>query len=146
MTHDNNCIFCKIVRGQIPVAKVYEDDRILAFLNHQPVRPGATLVIPKEHIPYFVDLPDDLAAHIVATGNKIARRIDAALKPARVGFMVVGFEVDHAHYHVVPMHETGDITSLTHVDVVDGQARLNPDRVAIASMDDRQKIADMIKI
>jgi hypothetical protein len=89
MTTKSNCVFCKIIRGEIPSVKVYEDDQVLAFLDIRPIQPGHTMIIPKTHIDHFMDLPDGLAQHIVTVGQRLSRQIRDVLKPERVG--VVGY-------------------------------------------------------
>lgn len=106
-----DCVFCQIVGNQTPAYKVYEDDKVVAFLDHRPVREGATMIIPKLHYEHFVELPEDLTCHIIKIANKIGRKMQATLKPKRIGFAVAGFGVPHVHYHIIPMHHEHDITS-----------------------------------
>jgi histidine triad (HIT) family protein len=105
------CIFCQIVDGKILSTKVYEDDTVLAFINIEAVNPGHTLVIPKKHIEEFQDLTDKNYSKLMSTVQKIAKSIKKTYQPVRAGLMVQGFEVAHAHIHVVPLHEVTDITS-----------------------------------
>ncbi len=95
-------IFSKIVSGEIPAYKVAEDDKFLAFLDINPVAEGHTLVIPKKEIDYLFDLDDDLLADMMVFAKKVARALDKAIVCKRVGVMVVGTEVPHAHIHLVP--------------------------------------------
>ncbi|MEK7504824.1 MAG: HIT domain-containing protein [Patescibacteria group bacterium] len=107
----SNCIFCKIVAGEIPAHKVGESERAIAFLDLHPIRPGHTLVIPKVHAPNFQDLaPEDYQA-VMALTQQVAKQIEQKLQPKRVGMMTIGWDVPHTHVHVVPMQEPGDITS-----------------------------------
>jgi histidine triad (HIT) family protein len=97
----SDCIFCKIVKGEIPCYKVYEDANFLAFLNINPVVPGQTLLIPKKHYRWVYDVP--VFAEYWHTAKKIALAIkDSDLKPDFVSFMTVGKDVSHAHIHIVP--------------------------------------------
>jgi histidine triad (HIT) family protein len=113
-----DCIFCKIVRGEIPSYKVYEDDKCLAFLDITPVNPGHTLVIPKKHYDNFVDLPDEEAGELIKTIKKIAL---AVMKGTGAeGFnlnlnngAVSGQLVGHVHWHIVPRF-AGDGRELWH--------------------------------
>ena len=98
----DDCVFCRIVAGGEPCSRVHEDDVSLGFMGIRPVRPGELMVIPKEHIDHFCDLPDDLAAHILLVAQRAIRR---TLRPRRVGLVVHGFGVPHAHLLVVPQHE-----------------------------------------
>ena len=107
----SNCIFCKIVAGEIPAHKVGESERAIAFLDLHPIRPGHTLVIPKVHVPNFQDLaPEDYQA-VMALTQQVAKQIEQKLQPKRVGMMTIGWDVPHTHVHVIPMQEHGDITS-----------------------------------
>jgi histidine triad (HIT) family protein len=108
---DSSCIFCQIVAGQAPASVVYEDERVLVFMNIRPIHPGECMVIPKEHIDHFCDVPDDLACHILVQAQRISRNVRERLKPVRVGLVVHGFGVPHAHLVVIPQHGPDDITS-----------------------------------
>jgi histidine triad (HIT) family protein len=81
----DDCIFGKIVSGSSPSSKVYEDDSVLAFLDIQPVRRGQTLIIPKQRIDHFSDIPDDLAQRVFLVGHRLSRVIRKMLEPERVG-------------------------------------------------------------
>jgi len=103
-----DCIFCKIVSGQIPAHKIYEDAEATAFLDIRPVNPGHLLVVPKNHVDEFQDMGGELYEHVMQVVHKLSRRIKTELNPARVGLMVWGFEVAHAHVHVVPLKQADD--------------------------------------
>lgn len=107
----DDCIFCKIVEGELPSAKVYEDNDVLVFLVIEAINEGHSLVIPKRHIESVWDMEDDLYDKAMAVVKKISVALDMAFDPKKVGVMVAGWEVPHAHIHVVPMNDTGDITS-----------------------------------
>jgi histidine triad (HIT) family protein len=99
---DSTCIFCKIVAGTEPASKFYEDSEILGFMNHKPVHPGECLLIPKIHINHFMDINDELAARIMKLGQRLSRKIRTQLNPDRVGYVVAGYGVAHAHLIVIP--------------------------------------------
>jgi histidine triad (HIT) family protein len=106
-----DCIFCKIVGGEIPSYKVYEDDKVLAFLDITPVNPGHTLVIPKKHYDNLVDMPDEEAKELLAAAKKIAVAVMAGT--GAQGFnlnlnngAVSGQLVGHVHFHIVPRFES----------------------------------------
>ena len=120
---DSSCIFCKIVAGEAPVSVVYEDESVLALMNIRPIHPGELMVIPKEHIDHFCDVPDDLACRILMQAQRLSRHIRERLKPVRVGLVVHGFGVPHAHLCVVPLHESSDISSVRHLHIEDGQIK-----------------------
>ena len=107
----DNCIFCKIIKGDILAHTVYEDDLVRAFLDIKPIRSGHTLVIPKQHYPDIFTLPEETYHAVMTAAKRLAERITSTLKRQRVGMMVVGIDVSHAHVHVVPIKEPGDITS-----------------------------------
>ena len=122
---DPSCIFCKIVAGEAPASVVYEDERVLALMNIRPIHPGELMVIPKEHVDHFCDLADDLACHILVQAQRLSRNLRERLKPVRVGLVVHGFGVPHAHLVVVPLHESNDIVSAKHLQVEDGQIKFS---------------------
>ncbi|MEJ6394510.1 HIT family protein [Gymnodinialimonas sp. 2305UL16-5] len=115
------CIFCSILAGQSPASVVHEDEHCLAFMTLRPIRSGAFLVIPKVHIDHFTDLPDDLAGHLLSVAQRYGRRLLDLTPAKRIGYVVHGFGVPHAHLNVVPQHDTFDIISARYV-VVDGGA------------------------
>jgi histidine triad (HIT) family protein len=100
-----DCIFCKIIAGEIPSAKVYEDDKILAFLDINPVNKGHVLIIPKEHHQMMVDTPDELVAYIFTKAKELMKVIEKAVKADFVIVSVVGIDVPHFHVHLVPRFE-----------------------------------------
>lgn len=107
----DDCIFCKIVAGDIPASKVYEDGDVLAFLTIEAINPGHTLVIPKRHIESVWDMEDALYTKNMDVVKKISVALDHAFNPKKVGILVAGWEIPHSHVHVVPMEETSDLTS-----------------------------------
>jgi histidine triad (HIT) family protein len=102
-------IFSRIASGEIPCYKIGENDRYLAFLDINPLAKGHTLVIPKKEIDYIFDLEDDLLSGMIVFSKKIARAVDAAIPCKRVGIAVLGLEVPHAHIHLIPINNLGDI-------------------------------------
>ena len=97
-------VFAKIVAGEIPCYKVYEDDKVLAFLDIHPETKGHTLVIPKVEIDKIYDLDDENYAALMAAAKKIARHMEDVLG-ARIVWKVVGTDVPHAHIHLMPLDE-----------------------------------------
>lgn len=95
-------IFTKIINGEIPCHKVAETDEHLAFLDINPVAKGHVLCIPKQETDYILDLPDDLLASLFVFAKKVGRAAESVVDCQRVGLLVVGTEVPHAHIHVVP--------------------------------------------
>ena len=98
-------IFTKIVNGEIPCYKIYEDDRTLAFLDIHPDTPGHTLVIPKAEVDKIYDLEDEDYQALMSTVKKLSRHMEKVLG-ARTLWKVVGTDVPHAHVHLTPYDET----------------------------------------
>ncbi len=102
-------IFCKIVAGEIPSYKVYEDDDFFAFLDINPINLGHTLLIPKEHYEYVFDMPEKLYSDIWIKAKKLAPAIQRATTLKRVGIAVEGFSVPHVHIHLVPINKVAEL-------------------------------------
>lgn len=102
-------VFSRIIAGELPARFVWKDARCVAFLSNRPLRPGHTLVVPREEIDHWLDLDTDLLAHVVVTAQSIGKAQMAAFKPARIGLMLAGLEVPHAHFHVVPIRGVHDL-------------------------------------
>ena len=102
-------IFSKIVAGDIPAYKIAEDDRFLAFLDINPLTEGHTLVIPKQETDYLFDLDEALYADLQRFAYKVAKAIKPAMNCKRVGVCVIGFEVPHAHVHLIPIDQMHDM-------------------------------------
>lgn len=100
-----DCIFCQVAAGQLPSYKVYEDDQVLAFLDIHPRTKGHTLIIPKSHHPNILDTPDELLAKIVVLGKDLAKNYKPILGFDKATFVVVGEDVDHFHYQLIPRYE-----------------------------------------
>lgn len=98
-------VFAKIVAGEIPCYKVYEDDKVLAFLDIHPETRGHTLVIPKVEVDRIYDLADEDYGALMAAAKKIARHMEDVLGQ-RIIWKVVGTDVPHAHIHLEPLDET----------------------------------------
>lgn len=119
-------IFTRIIRGEIPSHKVYEDDKTLAFLDIHPALPGHTLVVPKVQVDHLEDLDDDDYIAVMNTVKKVMRRmIEVYGKDYRACIRVWGFDVPHAHVQVVPTKNPGD--------VLKPNTEAEPDHVALAA-------------
>ena len=104
----DDCIFCKIARKEIPVEMVYEDREVIVFLDAFPAVKGQTLVIPKKHIaPYLFDADDGIYTKLMLTAKKIAKAIDNAMKPIKTGMVVEGLELAHVHIKLYPLSMEG---------------------------------------
>ena len=102
-------IFSKIIAGQIPAYKIWENDKFFAFLDISPIRMGHTLVVPKIEIDRFFDLPDDYLAELLLFAKPIASAIENSFSCDRCGITVMGLEVPHAHVHLVPIDGADDL-------------------------------------
>ena len=98
-------VFTKIIKGEIPCHKIYEDDKAIAFLDIAPYTYGHTLVVPKQEIDHLWDADDDLYLHLMKVVKKVAQRQREVLNPKRVGVVLEGFAIPHIHIHVFPMNE-----------------------------------------
>jgi len=103
-------IFSKIISGEIPCHKVAEDEKCLAFLDIRPIVYGHTLVVPKIEVDYIFDLEDDVYTHLHLFAKKVARVLDQEMDCLRIGVMVAGLEVPHAHIHLIPMNAISDLS------------------------------------
>lgn len=101
-------IFSKIIKGEIPSYKIAEDENYYAFLDIFPLVKGHTLVIPKKEIDYLFDLDDDILAGLNVFAKRVAKAIDKSIKCKRVGVVVLGLEVPHAHIHLIPLNSEAD--------------------------------------
>jgi histidine triad (HIT) family protein len=99
-----NCVFCKIVGGDLPAHAIYENKKILAFLDINPVKPGHILVIPKDHYPAMTDAPDPVIADIFVEAKKLMIALKRAMAADFVTLSVVGTDVPHLHIHLTPRH------------------------------------------
>ncbi|MEE0993272.1 MAG: HIT family protein [Bacteroidales bacterium] len=102
-------IFTKIINGEIPSYKIAEDDKFYAFLDIAPLAKGHTLVVPKQEIDYIFDIEDELLAQMHIFAKKVAKAIQEAIPCEKVGMAVIGLDVRHAHIHLVPLQEVGDL-------------------------------------
>ena len=102
-------LFTMIIEGELPGRFVWRDDRVVAFLTIAPLRPGHTLVVPIEEVDDWTDLDAGLLSHLTSVSQIIGKAIDAAYRPTKVGLMVAGLEVPHAHIHVVPINSVNDL-------------------------------------
>lgn len=103
-------IFSRIISGEFPGRFVWRDDRVVAFLSIEPMRPGHVLVVPRDEVDHWIDLEPELAAHLFTVSQQIGRAQNAEWSPRRVGVLIVGDEVPHVHIHVVPINEPGQLS------------------------------------
>ncbi len=111
MIQKDDCIFCKIVKGEISCHKIWEDEKHLAFLSIFPNTEGFSVVIPKKHFSsYAFNLPDNILCDLVIASKKVAKLIDSKLEDVgRTGMIFEGFGIVHVHTKLFPMHGTADM-------------------------------------
>jgi histidine triad (HIT) family protein len=102
-------LFSRIITGEIPCHKIWEDDRFFAFLDIHPIQPGHTLVVPKQEIDSAFDMDEEAYAAFFIAAKRLVPAIQKAMGSARVGLVVEGLEVPHAHIKLVPISEPRDL-------------------------------------
>lgn len=120
-------VFTKIINGEIPCYKVYEDDKTFAFLDIHPKQPGHTLVIPKKQVEFLWDLDDEDYVAVMATCKKVAQRLREVMGKPYVGEQVIGIDVPHAHVHLFPFASAAEFNTLPDMTA-------EPDHAALAAV------------
>lgn len=133
------CVFCEIVQGSAPASVIYRDDAIVAFMGIRPIAPGECIVIPTAHVDHFTDLDDATAQRIIVLAQQIGRRLRTHFSPQRVGMVVHGYGVAHAHLILVPQHAPDDITSARFARIEDGRIVYSEEGIPVA---DRVELDD----
>ncbi|MBE9557170.1 MAG: HIT family protein [Proteobacteria bacterium] len=115
MINDPDCIFCKIVAGDIPCFKLYEDDATIAFMDINPVNPGHALIVHKAHHKDLFEIPADNIASVTLSAQKVAKAVQTTLKPAGMNLLqcngsAAKQSVMHFHMHVIPRHIEDGLT------------------------------------
>lgn len=105
---DKMTLFSKIIAWDIPSHKIYEDEYTFAFLDINPVQAGHTLIVPKIEVDYFADVPEPYYTAVFQTAKKITPAIQKATGCKRIATMILGYEIPHFHYHLVPTNGLGD--------------------------------------
>ena len=126
-------IFTRIIKGEVPCHKLYEDEHVIAFLDIHPIQPGHTLVIPKAQVDQLWDLDEQVYGQLMAVAQRIGRQLRDKLPAERVGVQVVGNDVPHAHVHLIPFTTTA-------------QFRHIPDMSAEPDHDALAKMADLVRL
>ena len=102
-------IFTRIINGEIPCSKIAENDRFFAFLDINPLSKGHTLVVPKHETDYIFNLDDEELGQMMVFAKQVAKSIEKAIPCKRIAVAVIGLEVPHAHIHLVPITNEGDL-------------------------------------
>lgn len=121
---EEDSIFTKIIKGEVPAHKIYEDDFVIAFLDIHPIQPGHTLVVPKVQVDQFDDLDQDYYSALWQVVKRVAKAQKKAFHQARVGVQVFGLDVAHAHVHVFPFTTAGQYRNLPDFSVDPNQEEL----------------------
>ena len=132
-----NSIFTKIIKGEIPAHKIYEDERVLAFLDIHPVQPGHTLVIPKKQIEFVWDLADADYADVMAAAKRVALQLREVLGVRYIGERIVGVDVPHAHVQLIPFNTTAEYN-------IPQDMESEPDHASLAAMAQRLKLESRV--
>ncbi len=102
-------IFTKIINGDIPCYKIAEDENYFAFLDINPMAKGHTLVVPKSEVDYIFDLDEEVYSGLMKFAKKVGRAIEKVIPCNRIGLLVFGLEVPHAHVHLIPINAASDM-------------------------------------
>ena len=102
-------IFSRIIAGEIPSHKIAENEKLIAFLDIEPLVKGHVLVVPKVEVDKIFDVPDDYLAEMLVFAKPIAHAIEKAFSCKRCGISVIGLEVPHAHMHLIPINSSNDL-------------------------------------
>ena len=119
---DKQCIFCDIAERATSAFVVYENSHAVVFLDQHPINPGHLLIIPRFHVASFYELDEKRFVELMLVVRKMASAVEAVYQPKKVGMLAAGFDVAHAHIHVLPMYDYHDITSRV---ILEGR-RANP--------------------
>jgi histidine triad (HIT) family protein len=120
-------IFTKIVKGEIPSHKIYEDEKTLAFLDIHPVSIGHTLIVPKTQVEFVWDLADEDYAAVMETAKKVALRLRSVLGVRYIGEQVIGVDVPHAHVQLIPFNTVAEYKAAQDMES-------EPDHAALAAL------------
>lgn len=102
-------IFSRIIAGEIPSYKIAENDKFFAFLDINPMAEGHTLIVPKEETDYIFAIDDKLLSEMIVFSKEVAKAIKNVISCQRIGMMVIGMEVPHAHIHLIPINKESDM-------------------------------------
>ena len=125
-----DCLFCKIIKGEIPSYKIWEDRNFFAFLDINPINPGHTILVLKKHLGYIFDLEEPLYSETFKTIKKLSKPLKKATEAKRIALAIEGFTVPHIHIHLVPANRVND---------------LDPNRARKANPEELSKMAEKIK-
>jgi len=125
-----DCLFCKIIKGEIPSYKIWEDENFFAFLDINPINPGHTILVPRKHLDYIFDLEEPLYSEIFRTVKKLSKPLKRVTGAERIALAIEGFVVPHIHIHLIPVNKVND---------------LDPNRAKKSSPEELLTIAEKVK-
>lgn len=125
------CTFCKIISGELPSYTVYEDNLCKAFLPLKPIAKGHVILAAKEHIESYVDLSKETTRHMSIIARQVGRKMKVQFNPKKVGFAIVGFEIEHAHIHIVPMNKKYEITSSVYAHIQENMIAWSDEKMPV---------------
>lgn len=102
-------LFTRIIEGELPGRFVWKDEQAVAFLTIAPIRKGHTLVVPRAEIDHWLDLPPELARHLMDVAQEVGKGIQRAFSPLKVGMVIAGLEIPHVHLHLMPIWDLQDL-------------------------------------
>ena len=102
-------VFTMIINGDLPGTFIWQDDRCVVFMSINPIERGHALVVPKDEIDQWIDVPSDLREHLFEVAHKVAKAQKRAFDCTRVGMVIAGFEVPHTHIHLIPANTMSDM-------------------------------------
>lgn len=102
-------VFTRIIDGELPAHFFYRDDVVVGFMSINPIAPGHALVVPIVEVDHWIDLPLDVATHVMTVAHRVGNAQRSAFRTTRIGLIVAGFEVPHCHIHVIPTNSMNDM-------------------------------------
>src|SRR3989338_1448804 len=122
-------IFTRIINGEIPCHKVWEDDRFFAFLDIHPIQPGMTIVVPKKEVEHPFDMADDEYCDLMRAAKRLVPAIQKAAGSLRVGLVIEGLEVPHAHVKLIPISKPADLAQTNARNATGEELRLMAEKI-----------------
>jgi histidine triad (HIT) family protein len=122
-------IFSRIAQGEIPCHKIWEDDRFFAFLDIHPIQPGMTVVIPKKEVEHPFDMPDDEYCALLQAAKHLVPAIRKAAGSLRVGLVIEGLEVPHAHVKLIPISKPSDLAQSNAKDATNDELKAMAEKI-----------------
>jgi histidine triad (HIT) family protein len=131
-------VFTMIINGDLPGRFVWKDDQCVAFLTINPLKPGHTLVVPRNEVDHWLDLESDLLAHVATVSQAVGTAVQQAFQPKKVGVIIAGLEVPHVHVHLVPI-----VDEVRDLDFANAEAEPDPAELDAAAARIRAALRDL---